>query len=42
MKVLTEDMKQLTGGQVIINGDAKESADILEKIIMEKRAGLNI
>lgn len=41
-KVLTEDMKQLTGGQVIINGDAKESADILEKIIMEKRAGLNI
>ena len=42
VKLLTEDMKQLTGGQVIINGDAKESADILEKIIMEKRAGLNI
>lgn len=41
-KVLTEDMKQLTGGQVIINGDAKESADILEKIILEKRQGLNI
>lgn len=41
-KVLTEDMKALTGGQVIINGDAKESADILEKIIEEKRAGLNI
>lgn len=41
-KVLTEDMKSLTGGQVIINGDAKESADILDKIVEEKRAGLNI
>ena len=41
-KVLTEDMKSLTGGQVIINGDAKESAEILDKIIEEKRAGLNI
>lgn len=41
-KVLTEDMKSLTGGQVIINGDGKESADILEKIIEEKRAGLNV
>jgi carbon-monoxide dehydrogenase catalytic subunit len=42
VKVLTEGMKSLTGGQVIINPDAKESADILEKIIMEKREGLNI
>ena len=42
VKLLTEDMKGLTGGQVIINPDAKESADILEKIIEEKRAGLNI
>lgn len=42
VKVLTEDMKDITGGQVIINGDAKESADILEKIILEKRGGLNI
>ena len=42
VKLLTEDMKNLTGGQVIINGDAKESADILDKIIEEKRAGLNI
>ena len=41
-KVLTEDMKSLTDGQVIINGDAKESAEILDKIIEEKRAGLNI
>ena len=39
---ITEDMKELTGGQVIINGDAKESADILEQIILEKRQGLHI
>lgn len=42
VKVLTEDMKQLTGGQVIINPDAKETAEILDRIIMEKRQGLNI
>ncbi|MCI9104633.1 MAG: anaerobic carbon-monoxide dehydrogenase catalytic subunit [Lachnospiraceae bacterium] len=42
VKVLTEDMKSLTGGQVIINGDARESADILEGIIQEKRQGLKI
>ncbi|HIU76997.1 MAG TPA: anaerobic carbon-monoxide dehydrogenase catalytic subunit [Candidatus Pelethocola excrementipullorum] len=42
VEVLTEGMKELTGGQVIINSDAVESADILEKIIMEKRASLNI
>lgn len=42
VKVLTSDMKQLTGGQVIINPDAVSSADELEQIIMEKRAALNI
>ena len=42
VQVLTEDMKTLTGGQVIINGDAKASADILEQIILEKRQGLQI
>lgn len=42
VKVLTEDMKQLTGGQVIINSDAKESADILDQIIEEKRAALGL
>mgnify|MGYP003257950788 FL=1 len=42
VKLLTEDMKNLTGGQVIINPDAKESADILDKIIEERRAELNI
>ena len=42
VNVLTEDMKELTGGQVIINDDAKASADILEQIILEKRQGLQI
>jgi len=42
VKVLTEDMKQLTGGHVIINADAKETANILENIIIEKRKALNI
>ena len=42
VKVLTEDMKSLTGGQVIINPDARESADILEQIILDRRSGLNI
>lgn len=42
VKVLTEDMKKLTGGQVIINSDAKASADILENIIEEKRSALHI
>lgn len=42
VKVLTEDMKQLTGGQVLIHPDAKESATLLEEIILEKRADLNI
>ena len=35
-------MKALTGGRVIINNDAKETADILETIIQEKRAALKI
>ncbi|MCL1848200.1 MAG: anaerobic carbon-monoxide dehydrogenase catalytic subunit [Clostridiales bacterium] len=42
VSVLTEQMKTLTGGQVIINPDAVQSADILEQIILEKRAGLGL
>lgn len=41
-KVLCEDMKELTGGQVIIDVDACKSANILEGIIMEKRKGLGL
>jgi len=40
--VLTDQMKALTGGHVIINPDAKESADILDSIILEKRAALGL
>lgn len=41
-KVLTEDMKSLTGGHVIIDNNGKTAADTLEKIIEEKRRALNI
>jgi carbon-monoxide dehydrogenase catalytic subunit len=42
VKVLCEDMVSLTGGRVIINNDAKESASLLDTIILEKRAALKI
>jgi carbon-monoxide dehydrogenase catalytic subunit len=42
VSVLTEQMKALTGGQVIINPDAVKSADVLEQIIVEKRAALGL
>jgi carbon-monoxide dehydrogenase catalytic subunit len=42
LKVLCEDMKSLTGGHVIVNGDATQSADILNNIIIEKRKALNL
>jgi carbon-monoxide dehydrogenase catalytic subunit len=42
VKVLCEDMVSLTGGRVIINNDAKESASLLDAIILEKRAALKI
>ncbi len=41
-KVVTEDMKEITGGQVIVDADAKSAADKLEAIILEKRSALNI
>ncbi len=41
-KVLTEDMKTLTGGQVIIDSNGASAAEKLLSIVMEKRSGLNI
>jgi carbon-monoxide dehydrogenase catalytic subunit len=41
-QVLCEDMKSLTGGQIIINGNAAESAKLLEDIILQKRKELNL
>ena len=42
VEVLTETMKSLTGGQVVIEPDAVKAADKLEDIILSKRAGLKI
>jgi carbon-monoxide dehydrogenase catalytic subunit len=42
VSVLTEQMKALTGGHVVINPDGKEAADILDNIILEKRAALGL
>lgn len=42
VQVLTQDMKNLTGGQIIIHDDAKETADILEEIVMDRRKALGI
>jgi len=41
-KVLTEDMVELTGGQVIIDPDGKSAANTLEAMIEKKRKALNI
>ena len=42
VQVLCEDMKKLTGGYVLINGDAKESAKLLDDIVLQKRKELNL
>ncbi|MDO4560910.1 MAG: anaerobic carbon-monoxide dehydrogenase catalytic subunit [bacterium] len=42
VEVLTESMKSLTGGRVIVDPDAKSAADKLEGVILEKRAALGI
>jgi len=42
VKVLCEDMKALTGGHLFINGDAVESAQMIEDIILQKRKELNL
>jgi len=42
VKVLCEDMKSLTGGHLFINGDAVESANMMEEIILQKRKDLGL
>ena len=42
VQVLCEDMKSLTGGQVLINDNAAESANLLEDIIIQRRKALNL
>lgn len=42
VKILTEGLRELTGGQVIIELDPVKAAEQLEQIIEEKRKGLHI
>ena len=42
VKIFTEDMKSLTGGYLVINDDAVDSANILEDIILQKRKDLGL
>ena len=42
VNVLTEAMKDITGGHVILGDDPVEAAKKLEKVILEKRKNLNI
>ena len=42
VKVLTEDMETLTGGRVIVNNDAVDTANVLEKIILDRRQSLGL
>jgi len=42
VSVLTDQMKDITGGQVIIDPDATSAANVLERIIFEKRADLGL
>lgn len=41
-KVLTEDLVNITGGQLVLEDDVVKAADRLEKIIIEKRKALNL
>ena len=42
LDVLTNQMKELTGGQLMVDTDIDASADALENVIMEKRRGLGL
>lgn len=42
VQVLCKDMLELTGGQVLINSDAAQSATALEDIIIQKRKALGL
>ena len=40
--VLANQMKDITGGRLIVDTDITSSADRLEAVILEKRAGLGL
>lgn len=41
-ETLTEKLKDMTGGQMLINDNILETADILESIIIDRRKGLGL
>jgi carbon-monoxide dehydrogenase catalytic subunit len=41
-KLLTEDLKDITGGQLILEDDVVKAADRLEEIIINRRTGLGL
>lgn len=42
LKVLKEDLVNITGGKLIVQEDVIKAADELEEIIENRRIGLNI
>jgi len=42
VKLYTEDVEQLTGGKVLVEDDPVKAAELLEKVIIEKRNALGI
>lgn len=42
LDVLTEQMKSLTGGKLIVDTDIKSAANQLESVIMDKREGIGL
>jgi carbon-monoxide dehydrogenase catalytic subunit len=42
VKLLTEDVEALTGGKLLVEEDPVRAAELLESVILEKRAALGI
>ena len=42
VKLYTEDVEMLTGGKVLVEDDPVKAADLLERVIIEKRNALGI
>lgn len=40
VRLFTEDVERITGGKVVVGEDMKEAAEILERILLEKRERL--
>lgn len=42
VRLFTEDVEKVTGGKVVVEEDPVKAADLIEKVIIEKRKGLGI